>query len=1261
MSVLFLNVNFKGNDQLSNALDKMNNAAKKLNDGIKDTQKHLASLSKMQLKVSSFEKLKQETSDAQKKLESYKKTAEALKQQLAAGGKNPELTNQLKTIEKEAKKLQGTVDKNTPALKKMRQELNNAGLSGMSMADAQRKLKEDIEATTTAISKQQTRLEKFNKAQDHYDKMKGFSGGARDFAGKALKATVATGTALAVPVKFAIDAEKSMADVAKVVDGLKIDGKVTAEYKQFERQMTEMSNRLGMQFADLSDIIAGGAQGGIKKNELMQFGEHAVKTAIAWGMEAGQVGQAVAELRSTLKLSQNEVATLSDQINYLGNSSTNNAAHILEVVQRVGSVGAAAGVSGDLIAAMGASISGIDPSSVGTGLKNIIKSLTKGDSATKSQRKAWEALGTTAEEMASQMLKDPEKAITRYLEMLGKLPEEQRLAFASMISGDEALPVLAQMMNDPEKFARYAAEVKDGNKINGSVDEEYNSAVSTTAFRIDRAKVKMQNLAKDFGKQLLPFVSSIADAISGIVDKVSAWAAANPELFGYLAKGAAILVGILAGVTALAAAASFVVLPFAWLNFTLAKATGGALTLSGAFKAVLNPVSSIKSLFATIGKSKFIGGLVKGLSKLLPMLNPIKSIPAILGLVKSGFMVAAGAVKAFTVGLLTSPIGLISLALVAAAVVIYKYWKPISAFFKGVWSGISEAFAPIKPLFESIGNFIKPVIDWFKSLFSTTQAGEGNARQLGHAFGVYLVGAFKTLTAPIRAVWSVLEWVWDGISNLLGKPISVGDIFGSLREKWEKLLESLDGYWQKAQALWDKFTGIFKKSPSSAPAQSGEGGGFWSSLISGFGEASQSIGEKMGSLWDSAGPKLETAKTRLTAKVSEIWSSVTNVINGSDGGLDIAAAIGNKIQTVINATSQASITLSSVFAALINVVGVSAAGMISIIGVSFSAIPAIVSAGVVPIPVIFAAALGALPKITAIVFSGMAAAASAGMSALALAINSKMQMAVLATRMGFIRIIQTIASSWRQMGSAMSGNPILSRMQSAIGAVLSYLNGVKGRFFAIGADIVRGLDSGMKSQLGTLRKTATQIAAVVENAARQRLDTHSPSRVMALVGRDVVAGLDVGMKRRFAPMLKGFRANIGKLASPANIARVSKAVSAIGGATGSDNALGDLARIFAPKLSNNPLIGFALSRLPKVLGKNTPKPANVTPIQSRPMPLDADGYKGAGGGHASTSNYTIHIHASPGMDERTLAKLVQAELERYEQRKAAKHRARMTD
>ncbi|MFA9485468.1 MULTISPECIES: phage tail tape measure protein [unclassified Moraxella] len=554
MSVLFLNVNIKGNDQLSNALDKMNNAAKKLNDGIKDTQKHLASLSKMQLKVSSFEKLKQETSDAQKKLESYKKTAEALKQQLAAGGKNPELTNQLKTIEKEAKKLQGTVDKNTPALKKMRQELNNAGLSGMSMADAQRKLKEDIEATTTAISKQQTQLEKFNKAQDHYDKMKGISNKAAGVAGWTSKALITGGSALAIPVKIAIDAEKSMADVAKVVDGLKVDGKVTQEYHQFEAQLTQMSNRLGKSFGDLAAIMAGGAQGGIAKTELLAFTEAATKISIAWDMTASDVGQALAELRSTLKMSQSEVQGLADQINYLGNNSTNNAKYILEVVQYSGSVGAAAGVAGEQIAAMAASLSGIDASSASTGIKNIIKSLTKGKSATKSQQKAWQELGTTAEQMAVEMLKDPQKAIENYLQMLGKLPEEQRLAFAAMISGDEALPVLSQMMNDPTKFSQYAADIKDKNKVGGSVDEEYNSATSTTAHQLERAKVKLQNFGKDFGKYLLPVVGKIADGFSAILDRVSAWMIANPQLAKYLAMAAVGVMAILAGVTVVAGA-----------------------------------------------------------------------------------------------------------------------------------------------------------------------------------------------------------------------------------------------------------------------------------------------------------------------------------------------------------------------------------------------------------------------------------------------------------------------------------------------------------------------------------------------------------------------------------------------------------------------------------------------------------------------------------------------------------------------------------
>ncbi|WP_432481611.1 hypothetical protein [Moraxella sp. ZY200743] len=247
----------------------------------------------------------------------------------------------------------------------------------------------------------------------------------------------------------------------------------------------------------------------------------------------------------------------------------------------------------------------------------------------------------------------------------------------------------------------------------------------------------------------------------------------------------------------------------------------------------------------------------------------------------------------------------------------------------------------------------------------------------------------------------------------------------------------------------------------------------------------------------------------------------------------------------------------------------------------------------------------------------------------------------------------------------MSGNPILAKIQAAMNAILAYLNGIKGRFFAIGADIVDGLDAGMNSRLGVLRKTAAQMAAVVEDASRKRLDTHSPSRVMMAVGRNVVAGLDVGMGRRFVPMLKNFRANVGRLASPENVARITKAMDGIGRATGSDDVAGDLVRMVAPALGKNHLLGHlldisvsGLSAYAKYQTTPTPKPVSIKPVSSAPaMMANAVSSQSMN----TTSNFTIHIHADKGMDERSLAQKVRAELERYEQTKAARYRARLTD
>ena len=67
-----------------------------------------------------------------------------------------------------------------------------------------------------------------------------------------------------------------------------------------------------------------------------------------------------------------------------------------------------------------------------------------------------------------------------------------------------------------------------------------------------------------------------------------------------------------------------------------------------------------------------------------------------------------------------------------AAVLIFKYWEPIKAFFEGLWDGFTEnldpvrkAMEPLAPIgeaigaaFKTIGEKIEPLIQWFKDLLT---------------------------------------------------------------------------------------------------------------------------------------------------------------------------------------------------------------------------------------------------------------------------------------------------------------------------------------------------------------------------------------------------------------------------------------------------------------------------------------------------------------------------------------------------------------
>ena len=190
-----------------------------------------------------------------------------------------------------------------------------------------------------------------------------------------------------------------------------------------------MSTRLPMAAKDIAAIVAAGAQSGIASKELTTFAETAVKMGVAFDISAEQSGQSMAELRTAFRMSQDQVTTLADQINYLGNNTPAAAKGIMEIVQRIGPLGEVGGFAASSIAALGATLRGMGISEIAaTGIKNTMLALVAGESATKGQKAAYEELGLDYTKIAKNMQKDANGTTLMVLKQIAKLDKYKQAA-----------------------------------------------------------------------------------------------------------------------------------------------------------------------------------------------------------------------------------------------------------------------------------------------------------------------------------------------------------------------------------------------------------------------------------------------------------------------------------------------------------------------------------------------------------------------------------------------------------------------------------------------------------------------------------------------------------------------------------------------------------------------------------------------------------------------------------------------------------------
>lgn len=605
------------------------------------------------------------------------------------------------------------------------------------------------------------------------------SASVQKVSGKAAKA-MATATSAAITAitvdaaKKAIEFESTMADVAKVVDGLRDqNGAFTKSYYEMSDALLNMSKSIPMTADALGQIMASAGQAGIASEDLTKFTETAAKMGVASDTTAEQAGEWMATWRTALNLSQTQVTALGDQLNYLGNTTSENALKLSEVVTRVGALGQTAGLSAGEVAALAASMPGVTAEISATGIKSMMIAMTAGASATSKQAAVLQQLGFTASDMANRMQTDAKGAIIDLLGAIKQLPAAEQTAALSQYFGKESVSSIAPLLKNLGYLQQQFAKVGDASAYSGSMEAEYAVRADTTANKLQLMQNKLAVLQVQIGNKILPYVNDALDELSANV---------LPEVGAELD----VIVPNIINAT-----------KWLWDHRSAVIAVGIAI---GGTVAISKGISTVTTIYkgATAAVKLLRAAQLKTKTATIALTAQIRAHTFAMRASAAASKAAAVASKAFRAGLafVTSPIGIAILAitaLIAAGVWLYKNWDTVKAKaaqlgakISGIWTkintAVTTAIAAISSRFPALGAVLsglwKSVQDvWgnIKAIFSNIigfidnvfsgnwSAAWGNVVSIfGNVFGE-LANIAK---APINAVISVINMVLSKINEM---------------------------------------------------------------------------------------------------------------------------------------------------------------------------------------------------------------------------------------------------------------------------------------------------------------------------------------------------------------------------------------------------------------------------------------------------------------------------------------------------------------
>ena len=645
-------------------------------------------------------------------------------------------------------------------LNQLRASFYSEGIAISSASRATEQINQRTAQYNRQLAEQQRRLDAVNQAQARYSRAK--ETGEKMMSG-GMK-TAAVGAATLVPVAAAVKSYSSLEDamkgVAKQVNGLRDDsGNRTPQYEEMQRAIMDASEKLPMAngAVDYAALVEGGARMGVansddpwqkQKADLLSFASMAAKASVAFELPADQLSESLGKIAGLYKIPTQNIEQLGDAINYLDDNAKSKGSDIIDVLQRVG--GLASQLDYKQAAALGSTFLTLGtPAEVAASATNaMVRELSIATVQGKNFMQGLDALGLSAEKVQKSMSVDAMGTIISVLEASKKLAPDQQVANLTQIFGKEFGDDAQKLANNLPELRRQI-ELTQGAAAKGSMNRESDINKASLSSQWQLTKTGTLNALSAAGETLRDPLMDIMLTVSKVVGSVRRWVEANPALVGSIMK-----------VTA-AIGALLVVM--------------GGLMLS--IGAVLGPMALVRLSFTSLAGEGGIARLTGGVMRLGGAFQWLAGSP-MQALLSAGRMVF-GPLITLLAGISAPVWGLIAL-FAAVAVAVIKFWQPIKAFFSGFFTGLmaglqpitqsfNAVFAPLAPIFNSIGNAISGVWEWFTKLLEPIQFSSealASCTSAGETFGKVVGAAISALTLPIQAVAKGLGWILEKLGAI---------------------------------------------------------------------------------------------------------------------------------------------------------------------------------------------------------------------------------------------------------------------------------------------------------------------------------------------------------------------------------------------------------------------------------------------------------------------------------------------------------------